>query len=259
MLLQDIVLHKKHIPVDAIASDAELSRQIQTRLIALKLLTPPADGKFGPRSMAALKDFQTIKKLTLSLDVLEGLTAKALIECKELPMLSGLEKYTKGKPYLLATFTGKYDQYGFKSFLLQFVNGGKVVDQLNVISGSPTAQRRELPRPEDDYSGSGNPCPEGIYKIGQVIRMTSPEKGVGYVKIPIDVLGEFRVNNRSELLLHDDENRSYAIGSLGCFVTYTKQDMSRIVGWCEQKARPENLIVDFGKGLLRQRGIKVEL
>lgn len=169
-----------------------------------------------------------------------------------------LDRYTKVKPYLLHTFTGKYDQFGFKCFLLEFINNGKAVDRLHVISGSPTAQRRQLPHPKDDYSKSGNPLPEGIYKVGEIIRMSSPEKGVGCIKIPLDVLPEFRVNNRSEFLIHEDFNRSMgAIGSMGCIVTYVKADMDRIVSWCSQKSRPNILVANYGLGLLKSHNILV--
>lgn len=171
----------------------------------------------------------------------------------------GLEKYTGGKPFLFHTWTGTYDQYGFKVFLLQFVNGNKVVDQLRVISGSPAAQKRELPKPEDDFPGSGNPIPEGIYKIGPIIRMSAPEKGVGYTKIPVDVLSDFRVNKRSEILLHDDFNKIQAKGSMGCIVTYSDADMKRIASWCNQKSCPGALVVDYNKGLLNKRGVEISL
>jgi hypothetical protein len=171
-----------------------------------------------------------------------------------------LDKYTKNKPYLLHTFTGKYDQFGFKCFLLEFVNNGKAVDRLHVISGSPTAQRRQLPHPKEDYSKSGNPLPEGIYKVGEIIQMCAPEKGVGCIKIPLDVLSDFRVNNRSEFLIHEDFNAKMgAIGSLGCIVTYTKMDMDRIVSWCSQKARPQVLVADYGQGLLKAKKVEVEV
>lgn len=168
-----------------------------------------------------------------------------------------LDKYTKGKPYLLHTFTGKYDQFGFKCFLLEFINNGKAVDRLHVISGSPTAQRRQLPHPKDDYSKSGNPLPEGIYKVGEIIQMCAPEKGVGCIKIPLDVLPGFRVNNRSEFLIHDDPNRLLARGSMGCVVTYTKMDMDRIVDWRSQKSSPNILVANYGLGLLKSHNILV--
>lgn len=170
--------------------------------------------------------------------------------------VAGLEKYTQGKPYLLLTWPGGYDRHGFKAFQLQLISSGKAIDGLTVISGSPATQRRELVDPGQDYSGSGKPISEGIYSIGHTIRLATLEKGIGFVKIPLDVLPDFKVNNRSELLFHDDANRQQARGSLGCVVTYTQQDMERIVSWCIQK-EPEVLIVDYRKGLLKQKGVEL--
>lgn len=171
-----------------------------------------------------------------------------------------IEKYTKGGSYLYCTFTGKYDKYGFKIFLLQFVNSQHtVVDQLEVVSGSPAAQKRPLLHPKDDRAGSGNPCPEGIYQIGKVIEMKVPEAGVGYFKIPLEVLSDFDVNDRCEILLHEDFNAAIARGTMGCYGTYNLLGMKRIVSWCSQKASPTVLIVDYGKGLLASRGVVVRV
>ncbi len=140
------------------------------------------------------------------------------------------------------------------------ISNGKVVDQVKTISGSPNAQKRELPHPTADYSGSGNPIYESIFSIGNIIKMRAEEKGVGFIKIPLEPLPDFRgVNQRSELLIHDDPNRAYARGSIGCIVTYTVRDLHRIVKWCQQQNRPRILVVDYGKGLLRERGIIINL
>lgn len=169
-----------------------------------------------------------------------------------------LLKYTKNGSFLLHRWTGKYDSTGFKIFSLQFVNESfQVVDQLQVISGSAKTQKRDLCDPKKDYSGSGNPCPEGVYRIGEIIRMQYPETGVGYTKIPLFVLPQFNVNNRSELLFHSDYNRTTAKGSLGCIVTYNERDMDRIVNWCLQKAKPNTLVVDYEMGLLKSMGVTI--
>jgi predicted chitinase len=170
--------------------------------------------------------------------------------------ITGLEKYVQDEPWIYHTFTGQYDRYGFKVFLTQLISNSKVVDRVKTISGSPAAQKRELPHPTEDYSGSGNPIYESIFSIGGIVKMRVQEKGIGFIKIPLEPLPDFRgVNNRSELLIHDDPNRANARGSLGCIVTYTVQDLHKIVRWCEQQNRPRILVVDYGKGLLRDRGI----
>jgi len=61
----------------------ELAHQVQVRLIALNLLNPPADGKFGPLSTQALKEFQ--RRTNCGEEGFIGkMTAKKLIECKGL-------------------------------------------------------------------------------------------------------------------------------------------------------------------------------
>ena len=76
----------------AIAADKELSRHIQQVLIGLKLLNPPADGKFGILSTDALLRFQSTMATKLpilrdEMGYLARYTAKALIETSldELP------------------------------------------------------------------------------------------------------------------------------------------------------------------------------
>jgi peptidoglycan hydrolase-like protein with peptidoglycan-binding domain len=81
MKLQDFIGKDVKYSAEGIASDKELSLQIQSRLIALGLLDPPADGKFGPISVAALKKFQTLMKIAEP-EVLGAVTAEKLIETK---------------------------------------------------------------------------------------------------------------------------------------------------------------------------------
>jgi hypothetical protein len=60
MKLQIILTDNLKYSMEAIAADSELSYQIQAILISLGLLDPPADGKFGPISTAALQKYQTL-------------------------------------------------------------------------------------------------------------------------------------------------------------------------------------------------------
>lgn len=109
MKLQDFIGKDLKYNMEGIASDQELATQIQILLIGLKLLEPPADGKFGPISAAALKKFQTLLKID-ELEVLGSITAKKLIETKpeDLPppplklgkdLASRIVKYMQKKEY----------------------------------------------------------------------------------------------------------------------------------------------------------------
>ncbi|HEY9649871.1 MAG TPA: peptidoglycan-binding domain-containing protein, partial [Coleofasciculaceae cyanobacterium] len=110
MKLQDF-LEKDDLKytMEGIASDKELALQIQSRLIDLGLLEPPADGKFGPISTAALKKFQSLMKIDEPEHLGPG-TAEKLIETKpgDLPtpplklgndLASRIVKYMQLKKY----------------------------------------------------------------------------------------------------------------------------------------------------------------
>lgn len=80
MRLQDFLGTNTQYDINAIYDDEELSRQIQTRLIDLKLLAPPVDGIFGPNSTAAFRNFQELMKCSEPSGILGADTAKKLIE-----------------------------------------------------------------------------------------------------------------------------------------------------------------------------------
>ncbi|HEY9613997.1 MAG TPA: peptidoglycan-binding domain-containing protein [Allocoleopsis sp.] len=109
MKLQDFLGKDLKYSMEGIATDKQLATQIQVLLIGLGLLEPPADGKFGPISSAALKKFQTLMKINEA-DQLGAETAKKLIETKpeELPtpplklgndLASRIVKYMQLKKY----------------------------------------------------------------------------------------------------------------------------------------------------------------
>ncbi|WP_193195987.1 peptidoglycan-binding protein [Nostoc sp. MG11] len=119
MKLQDFLGKEEKWGFEAIAQDTDLTRQIQILLIGLGLLEPPADGKFGPVSVAALKKFQDLTKTEES-EFLGAVTAKKLIETKpeELPkpplklgsdIASKIIKYMQAKNYQVFTNLKEYN------------------------------------------------------------------------------------------------------------------------------------------------------
>lgn len=66
---------------EAIATDKDLTKQIQVLLIGLELLDAPADGNFGPVSAAALRMFQELMQCGEP-NYLGASTAEKLIEAK---------------------------------------------------------------------------------------------------------------------------------------------------------------------------------
>jgi peptidoglycan hydrolase-like protein with peptidoglycan-binding domain len=119
MRLQDFLGTDYKYGFEAIADDKDLAHQIQTQLIGLRLLDPPADGKFGPLSAAALKKFQDTLKIEES-EYLGKITAEKLIETKpdQLPkpslklsnnLPSRIVKYMLAKNYVVFTEPKEYN------------------------------------------------------------------------------------------------------------------------------------------------------
>lgn len=144
MKLQDFIAKKLKYALEKIGTDKELSTQIQSRLIALELLDPPADGKFGPISVSALKEFQTLTKCNEP-NFLGPVTAQKLIETKveNLPnpelklgndLASRIVKYMKAKGY--------YISQGINKFNIVYVEGMSADGSLNTDSPNYFNDRR---------------------------------------------------------------------------------------------------------------------
>ncbi|MBW4478410.1 MAG: peptidoglycan-binding protein [Tolypothrix brevis GSE-NOS-MK-07-07A] len=119
MRLQEFLGTDQKYGFEAIAQESDLARQVQIQLIGLGLLEPPADGKFGPLSGAALKKFQDLTK-TGETEFLGKVTAEALIETKpgSLPktplklsndLPSRIVKYMQSKNYTIFTEPKEYN------------------------------------------------------------------------------------------------------------------------------------------------------
>ena len=113
--------YKKQIEVsfEVVAADKELATHIQEVLIWLRLLDAPSDGKFGPVSTAAIKQFQKLMKSS-DYGYLGPETAKKLIQTSpdDLPqpglllgndLASRIIKYMQKKGYQIATGNQEYN------------------------------------------------------------------------------------------------------------------------------------------------------
>lgn len=126
--------------IEVIAADPELAANIQDVLVYLKLLDPPADGKFGPISTDALLEFQvlisSVRPEVLKEKGFLGIeTSKALIETSpdEVPLpqidhslndlASRLIQYMEQMKYQIAA--------GDKKYNIIYVEGMNVNGSLN--------------------------------------------------------------------------------------------------------------------------------
>lgn len=133
MKLQDFIGKDLKYSVERIAADKELSLQIQSRLIDLGLLEPPADGKFGPISAAALKNFQSRMKINEP-EVLGAVTAEKLVETKlddlpEPPLQLGSDLASRIIKYMQLK---KYEIFqGIRQYNIVYVEGMNSDGSLN--------------------------------------------------------------------------------------------------------------------------------
>lgn len=102
------------ITLEALASNTKLAKEVQSNLTRLGLLDPPADGKFGPYSVQALQELQSL--MNISESGLGAETRKALTEAKEaIPLQLGddfasrIIKYMQQKNYFIAVGKQKYN------------------------------------------------------------------------------------------------------------------------------------------------------
>jgi peptidoglycan hydrolase-like protein with peptidoglycan-binding domain len=183
MKLQDFIGKDLKYSMEGIATDKQLATQIQVLLIGLGLLEPPADGKFGPISAAALKKFQTLMKINEP-DQLATETAKKLIETKaeDLPtpplklgndLASRIVKYMQLKKYELFQ--------GIREYNIVYVEGMDADASLNddrpnyfndrrmvlqIVDGVPVIVGNWEATTEPGYRYTENPMnPEGAARI----------------------------------------------------------------------------------------------
>ncbi|MFQ4145956.1 peptidoglycan-binding domain-containing protein [Chlorogloeopsis sp. ULAP02] len=183
MKLQDFLGTDTKYGLEAIADDVELARQIQVILIGLSLLEPPADGKFGPISVAALKKFQSLTNTTET-DFLGAATTKKLIETKreDLPqpplklgndLASRIVKYMQAMNYQVFT--------GLKEYNIVYVEGMNADGSLNNDNRNEFNDRRIVIEIVD-----------GVPKIVDHWQATT-EPGAHYTYNPMNPAGAARI------------------------------------------------------------------
>jgi len=114
MKLEEFSAANATIEIDAIPQDEELTREIQARLATFGFLDPPVDGKFGPVSKLALREFGIRTGISaaevLTADLADSLLTKTVDEVAPLmladDLASTLIKYMLGNGYWVARLPG---------------------------------------------------------------------------------------------------------------------------------------------------------
>lgn len=124
------------------------------------------------------------------------------------PVAGGLPIPAKVSTYIYMTPTGRKDQFNANIYKVALIREGKEVDAVEAVCGY---NRKSPVLRSQDYSGSGNPCPTGVFKLDPV-RIGGNAAGVG--KYWIGVNG---TSPRSAIGFHSDVNRYVgSSGTAGC-------------------------------------------
>jgi len=154
--------------------------------------------------------------------------------------------------FLRLTWTGGYDANGFKKLKLELLESNNLKAECFVYSGAPRRQVEPFIYPANDWSGSGRPIPEGVYKIGE------PEVGdfgdaIGHFWASLEVLPQARSNDRGSFGIHEDANFATSPGSAGC-CSMLKPELERVIYWLKT-FKPTYLYVDYNLGFLKKVGL----
>jgi GH24 family phage-related lysozyme (muramidase) len=154
--------------------------------------------------------------------------------------------------FLRLTRTDKKDSFGCVVLLLQYFKNGQAVDEIKMRSGQPSKQY--FRKGVDSISGSGEPLPEGRWRIenlfwagGKDNWNASHGDGIGPVSVPLTYDGP-GTTGRSAIVIHNDHNvKTGKPGSVGCPVTYELADMRKVVAWLRD-SDPKYLYADWNLG-----------
>lgn len=125
---------------------------------------------------------------------------------------------------------------------LDLIINGKVVQQIQAVSGKPDVQNFRLG--QNSKAGSREPLPQGIYRIGTVDRGAGLPFAMGDTFIPVTPLF---ATARSGIGIHRDADRHLpgGAGTIGCLGILNQQGI-RDVAHFVTTYRPKTLIVDYG-------------
>jgi GH24 family phage-related lysozyme (muramidase) len=154
--------------------------------------------------------------------------------------------------YLRLTRTDKKDSFGCFILRLQYFKNGVAVEEMKMRSGQPSKQY--FRKGVDSISGSGEPLPEGRWRIENLFWAAGKDNwnashgdGIGPVSVPLTYDGP-GTTGRSAIVIHNDHNvKTGKPGSVGCPVTWTLEDMRKVVGWLRD-SDPKYLYADWNLG-----------
>lgn len=140
------------------------------------------------------------------------------------------------------TLTNKVTSTGERILNLDLLVDGTMVDRVQAVSGKPGVQRFRLG--QDSRSGSKEPLPQGVYRVGAVDRAGGLPYAMGDTFIPLTPLF---ATARSGIGIHRDSDRHIPGGSgtIGCLGVLTQDSIDKVADFVNTYP-VKTLTVDYG-------------
>lgn len=143
---------------------------------------------------------------------------------------------------LRLTLTNRFTPTGERILHLDLIVDNTLYDRVEAVSGKPGLQQFRLGR--DSRSGSKEPLPQGIYRVGTVDRQGGLPFAMGDTFIPLTPLF---ATARNGIGIHRDNDRHIRGGSgtIGCLGVLNQADMDKVAEFVNTYP-VSTLTVDYG-------------
>lgn len=233
-------------------------RNLQIRLRDLGYLEGTVDGRFGAKTDAAVRAFQSdffgLEEADGKVGILTWtkLWGDAKAPAPQPPPPGPAPAASAGKNFLKLTKTDRLFPFGCVVLDLAYYRNGQAVGSISVCSGQGT--RQNFRKGAASPSGSMEPIPEGLWRLHDAEWADGKDNysggiwnnGLGPVKIRLDYIKP-KTTEREDIEIHIDWNRDRSPGTAGCVGLQSIADFKRLVTWLRE-TDPRDLYVDWGLG-----------
>jgi len=142
---------------------------------------------------------------------------------------------------LRLTLSPRFTATGERILTLALVRNGQVLHTLQAVSGKADVQYFRTG--QQSRSGSREPLPQGVYRVGSVDRSGGLPAAMGDTFIPLTPLF---ATNRNGIGIHHDADRAIGgAGTIGCLGLLEKRSVQTVAQFVSQY-QVKKLIVDYG-------------
>lgn len=142
---------------------------------------------------------------------------------------------------LRLTPSPRFTKTGERILTLTLIRNGQVIQELPAVSGKADVQYFRTG--SQSRSGSREPLPQGVYRVGGVDRAGGLPAAMGDTFIPLTPL--FATNRTGIGIHHDADRATGGAGTIGCLGLLEKRGIQTVADFVSQY-QVSKLIVDYG-------------